>query len=350
MLYGLRREILLFWEQQYLDFKLPAIIEALPTLLENIVYGDKPSEVPITKPIFIVGCHRSGTTILYDTLAQHPDVAYFTNASSYLPKSPICANWIASAMLGETKIERFVKDGIKVSCNSPNEGTRLWEHHTVEGDSYCLDETYHNLEMEYYLKSTIQKHLRYFKVARFINKNPDNSVRIRYLYKLFPDAYFIHIIRDARAVCHSLLKFRQAAADFFGPEHRFASNGVKSKAWLEIKQLWDSDPTTAIGLLWRDIIETLEFDRQFIPPEQYLEIRYEDFVSEPILHLKNLIQFCQLSWDERIEKIFLDSSKNISMGNRNAAWKEFIDPKDLEKLKNIVELKMGQYGYNLNCF
>ena len=348
MLHNLRREILLFWEQQYLEFQLPTFVEALPTLVENIFYRDEPRNLPIIKPIFIVGCHRSGTTILYDTLAQHPEVSYFTNASSYLPKSPICANWIASAMLGNTKIERFIKDGIQVSYNSPNEGTRLWEHHAIKGDNYCLDENYDNPEMEYYLKLTIQKHLRYFNTERFINKNPDNSVRIRYLNKLFPDAYFIHIIRDARAVFYSLLKFRQAAADFFGSEHRFASSGVKGKAWLDIKQLWDCDPTTAIGLLWRDVIETLEFDRQFISPDRYLEIRYEDFVSDPISHLKYLIQFCQLSWNKEVETIFLRSSDSISMGDRNNVWNKFIDSQDIKKFMEIVEDKMKQYGYDHN--
>jgi hypothetical protein len=346
---NLRREILLFWEKKYLGFQLPKLLETPPILLENIIYLSKTKNVPITKPVFIVGCHRSGTTILYDTLAQHPDIAYFTNASAYLPKSPIFANWIASMMLGETTVERFSKDGIQVSYNSPNEGTRLWEYHTSEVESYYLDETYSNSEFEHYLKSTIQKHLKYFNASRFINKNPDNSVRIRYLNKLFPDAYFIHIVRDARAVCQSLLKFRQTASDFFGPEHRFATSGVKGKTWIEIKQLWDCDPFTAIGLLWRDIVETLEFDRHFISPEQYLEIRYEDFVNEPLLYLKKMIQFCQLPWNEDVERIFLCSSNKISMDNRNNVWKYHINPKDIEKFMEIAGPKMSQYGYDLDC-
>jgi hypothetical protein len=110
---------------------VPGFIENLSIYFEQIIYENKSRQIPITKPIFIVGCHRSGTTILYETPAQHPDLAFFTNASSYSPKSPICANWVAKVMLGGAKIEQFFEDGMQVSCNSPVEGTRLWECYSI---------------------------------------------------------------------------------------------------------------------------------------------------------------------------------------------------------------------------
>jgi omega-hydroxy-beta-dihydromenaquinone-9 sulfotransferase len=292
------------------------------------------------------GCHRSGTTILYETIAQHPDLAHFTNASSLVPQTPILTNQLLR-LFGDllNPIERFVEDGLKISYNTPSEGIRIWELcGTINGD-YCLDEAYDNPEMAAYLKQTIQTHLKYFGKQRFLNKNPDNSTRIRYLNKLFPDAYFIHIVRDGRAVCHSLLKFRQAASEFFGPEHRHATSGVKVKAWGEIAEYWHSDPVRSAGVLWQAVIETLAHDRQFIAPDRYLEIRYEDFVAQPMGYLQKISQFCELRWDDEIQTILEQATHPISLSGRNEAWKNSLKTEDCDRLMDIIGEKMREYGY-----
>lgn len=345
MLDQLRRQVMLHWERHYLDYKLPKIFEITPNIAEATIFAQGLEEITIQQPIFIVGCHRSGTTILYDTLAQHPDLAYFTNASALLPKTPIFSNWFSKNIIGDATVERFVQDGLDVSPGSPSEGIRIWELYADSQDSHYLDETYNNDQMEAYLKKTIKKHLKYFQATRFINKNPDNSTRIRYLNKLFPDAYFIHIIRDGRAVCHSLLKFRKAAADFFGADHRHATSGVKGGKWLEIKKLWDSDPIQSIGLLWLDVMETLERDRELISSHRYLEVRYEDFVAEPFSYLQKLIQFSDLSWDPAIAARFQGAVHQINLGSRNDAWKQHLTPQEIEKLMAMIGPKMQQYGY-----
>lgn len=347
MLDKLRRQFLLHWERNYLDYQLPMVLEITPNLLETTVFEKGIVAIEIEKPIFIVGCHRSGTTILYDTLAKHPDLTYFTNASALLPKTPIFSNWFAKGLIGDAKIERFVQDGLDVCPSSPSEGIRIWELYADSLASHYWDENYENTEMELYLKKTIKKHLKYFEASRFINKNPDNSTRIRYLNKLFPDAYFIHIIRDGRAVCQSLLKFRKAAADFFGVDHRHATSGVKGEKWHEIKQLWDSNPIQSIGLLWLDVMETLERDQEFISSDRYLEIRYEDFVAEPFSYLQRLIQFCGLSWNQEVENQFQVAASQINLGSRNNVWKEKLTSQDIETLMAIIGTKMLKYGYSI---
>ncbi len=50
-----------------------------------------------------------------------------------------------------------------------------------------------------YLHTVLQNNLWIFNKPRFVNKCPGNSVRIEFLQEIFPDAIFIHIIRDGRA-------------------------------------------------------------------------------------------------------------------------------------------------------
>jgi omega-hydroxy-beta-dihydromenaquinone-9 sulfotransferase len=342
----IRQKLMVWAEKQYLDFHLPPLLEYPGMKIESWLYDRQAQSTSINKPVFIVGCHRSGTTILYETLAQHSDLAYFTNASSFMPHIPILANQMFR-LLGEMKnpVERFVQDGLNISPHTPSEGIRIWELHGLASGNYCLNETHDNPELKSYLKLTIQKHLMYSGRSRFINKNPDNSVRIRYLNRLFPDAYFIHIVRDGRAVCHSLLKFRKLASEFFGAEHRHATSGVKVKAWDEISKCWHSDPVRSVGLVWRAVMETLEFDRQFIPPERYLEVRYEDFVAQPMEYLQKITQFCDLHWDDEIQSRFQESTAQVGLSGRNEAWKNAFSPEDCDRLMAVIGEKMQAYGY-----
>ncbi len=346
---NLRQKALTNLQRGYLDFKLPPFIDGPANWLERTLYDRSAQSVPIVRPIFIVGCHRSGTTVLYETLAQHPELVYLTNASSFTPRTPILSNRLFSMIkTGENQgVERFAKDGLKITYDTPSEGIRIWELYAPDGGDYCLDEHYSNPEMEHYLKVTIQKHLKYLNGSRFINKNPDNSVRIRYLNKLFPDAYFVHILRDGRAVCNSLLKFRQAATEFFGAEHRHATGGVKVKAWAEIERYWRSDPLYSAGLIWKEVIETLERDRTYIAPERYLEVRYEDFVGDPMTYLRRISEFCQLSWNGPVESKFRSETTRLQLGERNEAWRKRLGPEELQRLLAVIGPKMREYGYEV---
>lgn len=344
---NLRQQALINMQRNYLDFELPKIVDTPLRWTEQALFDSTSKGVPIVKPIFIVGCHRSGTTILYETLAKHPDLVCWTNASAFAPHMPILANRIFSTVKDsdDKGVERFIKDGLNIAYYTPSEGIRIWELFSPDKGDYCLDETTDNPKMEEYIKLMIRKHLKHMGGSRFLNKNPDNSVRIRYLNKLFPDALFIHILRDGRAVCNSLMKFRQAATEFFGPEHRHATSGVKVKAWGDIQRYWREDPLYATGLVWKEVIETLERDSKYIEPARYLELRYEDFVVNPAEYLRKLIDFCQLRWDAEVEQVFNQETSKLSLGGRNDAWKKKLEPAQVERLLEVIGPKMRQYGY-----
>ncbi|MBC8123130.1 MAG: sulfotransferase [Gemmatimonadaceae bacterium] len=344
--YTLKKKVMAELQKSYVTMHLPAPVEAPLIAIEEVFFGGGLDNIAIKQPIFIVGCHRSGTTVLYEALAKHPDLVFLTNASAFLPRIPILSNVVGSMFaLEEVAEERFLKDGIAFTHATPSEGIRIWELHAPEGGDYCLDETHSNPKMERYLDLTIKKHLKHFKGKRFLNKNPDNSVRMRYLNKLFPDAYFINIVRDGRAVCSSLMKVREIAAEFFGPEHRHATSGVKVKAWSDIEETWRTDPVVSIGMLWREIVETVERDSKFITPDRYLEFRYEDFVAAPMDYLEKMSRFSQLRWDKDTERAFTQEAGKLNMGGRNDAWKKRLKDNDLERLMEIIGPKMREYGY-----
>src|SRR3990170_696119 len=132
--------------------------------------------VPIrhSKPIFIIGCPRSGTSLLFRTFIRSP-------------------------VLGSLG----------------REGNSVWEHYHQASKkgwaSHALDER----DITGQERRFVYQHL--YRVAggrRFVEKTPRNCFRIPYLLGLFPDAYIIYLKRDGRDTVNSLMR------EWRSPRHR----------------------------------------------------------------------------------------------------------------------------------
>jgi hypothetical protein len=93
------------------------------------------------------------------------------------------------------------------------------------------------------------------------DKTPNSLRQIQVLNRLWPRAKFVHLIRDGRDVCLSVLNWKRKAA-------RLA----------ELFPTWEEDPVTTAALCWeRDVGQGREQGR-LLGPEFYYEIRYESLV------------------------------------------------------------------------
>lgn len=348
--YGLRQRLMLELQRSYITLTLPPIVEMPLTFWETMVYERDLEQISIDRPIFIIGCHRSGTTALYDLLAHHPDVAYFTNASALLPKASILSHVLGQMMgLDDIVQERFFEDGVGYAYDSPSEGIRVWELYTADRATHCLDETHGDEQMESYLKRMIRKHLKFQGRTRFLNKNPDHSVRTRYLHNLFPDARFLHIVRDARAVVASLIRAKQRCIEFFGPDHPHSQHGTMVEDWSQIKHIWEQeDAVVGAGMLWKAVVETVRRDAQVLPADQFLEIHYEDLVQAPQDYVARILDFCQLRQDEEVERALhadLDAMKGRGR-KQSKDWKTRFSDSELERLMAVVGPTMRTFAYS----
>src|SRR5262249_37187128 len=106
------------------------------------------------------------------------------------------------------------------------------------------------------------------------DKTPNYVRQIPVLHRLWPRAKFVHLIRDGRDVCLSLLDWKRKAA-------RMA----------ELFPTWEEDPVTTAALCWeRDVGQGREQGR-LLGPEFYYEIRYESLVTRPAEEVQGLCSF-----------------------------------------------------------
>ncbi len=217
---------------------------------------------PIVKPIFVCGLARSGTTILLEIIASHPQVA--THQYRDFPFLFIPYWWRqtldrSAPPPGEAQ-ERAHGDRLMVTPQSPEAFEEvLWmaffRHLHDPRSSSVLDAATSNPRFERFYRDHIRKLLLISQRQRYASKENYNFTRMEYLLRLFPDARFVLPVRRPREQIASLMKqhriFNEAARKYprsvahldrvghfeFGA-HRVCINPADSRAIDSIESLW----------------------------------------------------------------------------------------------------------------
>jgi len=283
-------------------------------------------KVLVQKPIFIIGSGRSGTTLLYRLLCGHPDIAWFSGITDILPRFPQLSI-----------LSRFLKGKIKRLFGPSPEAINIYKFCGIDDSSLrskgtSLTERDVNKYSELMLYKTVAQHLKWMGKSRFISKNTTNSMRIRYLKHIFPDALFVHIIRNGYAVVNSLLNV---------------------KWWSDLELWWLSktpkqreekggNPAELCARHWKRQVEEIMQNKEYIPPNQYLECRYEEVVDKPLSSLKRILEFCQLRWSDDFEKhIKSNPISNLSLDK----WKDELDETSKKIIKKVAGDLIDYIGY-----
>lgn len=269
----------------------------------------------VRAPIFIVGCPRSGTSVFYEKLACHPDLAWISTATKRAPASPLL-----------TRLLMLVRKDMR-----PTEAKGVWDRF-CRGDDHALGRGDATPRARRYFQRVMRTHLAIFRKSRFLSKCPRNTVRIEFLDALFPDAFFIHIVRDGRAVAWSILRSRQ--------KEQGAYWGAKPPGWRAVLGL---PLLEAAALQWKLITEHALAAAATLPPERYIELRYEDFTARPAEVLRETAARCGLAWPDPAALEALVSN----VENRNFKWREALQPPEVERLHALIGPLLTRLGYAL---
>jgi hypothetical protein len=259
----------------------------------------------VDRPIFIVSPPRCGTSLLYRCIGDHPDVGYFNRANKKLPNHPGLAHFL-------TKV-RFYKD-------TKRESRALWNRFvTGRGDELSVEDA--TDEMRAWYSRLIIRVLELRKATRFVAKLPAFSLRVPWLDALFPDALFVWILRDWRAVVSSTAIKGQN--DFGG-----ATFGVKPEGWrdvegqsLEMRAAWQ----------YREVINILEREAD-ARRGRFISLWYEDLCSDPVTAMRQVAECADLRWSQETEDAIPRDVRPPSM-----KWKQHLT-------RNVIDEILGAFG------
>jgi hypothetical protein len=222
----------------------------------------------VNKPIFVVGSPRSGTSILTWCLGQHPNLFP-------VPESSWMGDFAVSIAIGH-QIGAARGDRSILSAMDIREGELFAAFGRSINDLILRHRT--DLERKREARSIgLKLEARWLEATstaaapkgRWVDGTPEYSFYICGLRKLFPDALFIHIFRDARAVVRSMLNFHRVAGAQLVPNEEQAY-----RYWL------------------RTVGACIQAEQAYGPREVY-RIRYADLISNPESAVRSLLDFLQ---------------------------------------------------------
>lgn len=300
------------------------------TTMQTLHKRDHDAIRPYSAPIFIVGCGRSGTTVVYESVCRHPELAWISNYTNRWPKAPQLAAISRIAPLLQGPALRFADARL---APRPGEGHRAWDvictAGTARRNGPLMERDVTEVDRRR-AEALVRAHVCFQGARRFVNKNTRNSRRIRYLAELFPDAYFLHVMRDPRAVVASLLKVG------FWPELPLWWAEDKTPRQMEA----DGTPSEAVAAQhWAASVHRILSDKETLDSGRYLEVQYEDFVADPARALAAIFSFANVSP--------YSACRLPAIRSRNDKYRTQLDAGQIRVVESIVSPVAGRIGYAL---
>jgi hypothetical protein len=297
-----------------------------------------------SRPLFIVGAPRSGTSLLYKALCLHPAVGYISNWVRRYPGIPQLAvlNRVARRFPGLQWATWFGSDSNAYVYSSPRswarrafpmpvEGEPLYSRCGIPGQAGHVPPEAAHAQITA-LRSAFASLQRYGGGDCVVSKRIANNSRIGLLHHAFPQARFVEIIRDGRAVAYSL-----ARVDWW-PSSVIWWYGGSPKQWQEE----GGDPWELCARSWVEEVEAVEAGLAALPHESVLRIRYEHLVRALVPTLSELARFAGLPPDARWSQRLGQLERPVA----DEAWRHRLAPTDLATIERVQSPTLRRRGYD----
>lgn len=232
--------------------------------------------------IFIGGMPRSGTTLLRVLLDAHPDIRC-GEETRVIPR-----------LLG------FRQSWLK----APFESRRLQEAGIT---AEVLDSAVGAFILEIIAKHGVP-------APRLCNKDPFTLRSAVYLRYLFPNSKFIFMIRDGRAVVHSIIS------------RKVTISGFDLKDFRQCLKKWNA------------AMSAMHYQCQQLGNSVCLPVHYEELVLQPKLWLQNILRFLDVPWNESVlhHEQLVNKKNGISLSKLERSTDQVIKPINIEALSKWV--------------
>jgi len=286
---------------------------------DRVGIREKSPAIPLAArpPVFIVGCPRSGTTLLRMMLDSHPELA-IPPESHFIPK--VWAVRRRYQQNGSVRVDRIASDIIGTD--------RFREWSLPEKAVWRRLHDLSNPGIADVIEAFFVAYAEREGKSRWGDKTPGNSLDMPVIARLFPTARFVHLIRDGRDVAMSL-------REHLGLGH------------------------TDAALVWATRVRKARKHARGLGSERYLEVRYEELVEDPRRELVSICNFVDLPYrPEMLEyahrlqravpeheqhRIHSNLGKPPTKGLRD--WRHQMTPSDIALFEALAGRELEAFGY-----
>jgi hypothetical protein len=290
--------------------------------LESIMTANRPGVSPRSKaPVFVLGCGRSGTTLLYHMLLSSGNFAVYRTESNVINLLEPRFGDLSRARNKRRLLDAWYK-------------TRLYTLSELEKgplEARVMAECKNGGD---FLRIIMEQMASRQGVERWADTTPEHLLHLHRIKETIPNALIVHIIRDGRDVALSTEK-----------------QGY-------IRRLpWDKTPSVMVaGIYWEWMVNKGRRDGRDLG-DDYTEVRFEELVERPRETLARLGSFIDHDLDyDRIQRVGIGSvsAPNTSFQDGSSEafhpagrWKNGYPQENLEMFEGLVGGTLEELGYEL---
>lgn len=274
---------------------LAGAVNTILGALQRLFYGRRIARTEIREhPIFVLGHWRSGTTLLHELLALDPRHAAPSTYACFAPNHFLLTWQLFRPILSLLMPARRPTDDMPVGWDLPQEDefalcnmgipspylTMMFPNRPPQYPEYLTLDRVPPPDRERW-KCALLWFLRCLTLhrdRRFVLKSPPHMGRIRILLEMFPDARFVHIVRDPYVVFASTLHHWKRL---------FRDQGLQRPHFEGLEEL--------VLETGDRMFEAFERDRPLLGRGRFCEVRYEDLVADMPGQMRRIYETLELS-------------------------------------------------------
>ncbi|MBO3747080.1 sulfotransferase [Streptosporangiaceae bacterium NEAU-GS5] len=275
------------------------------------------------RPVFVIGCPRSGTTMLQLMLHSHPRMAVPPETRFLVPA------YYRRRSYGDLrvpdnrrKLAEWITTGRDTKFKELGLNREAYVHAAVNGPG----------SLGSVIGQVFRCYADRFDKPRWGDKRPSYYKHVDMLLRMFPDAQFVHLIRDGRDCVASL----------------------KEMPWYHL------DSFHAVTN-WAEAIDFGRRNRERLPDDAFYELRYEDLTAEPELELKKLCGFLGEEYDPAmceprhvaqvavpVHKVWHRNTHGEVTTTRAGSWATRLEPWEVALCEDVLGERLVANGYDLS--
>jgi hypothetical protein len=290
-----------------------SVINTILAALQSMLFAHRIRRTVIEQPpVFIIGHWRSGTTYLHELLVLDERFAFPTTYECFAPSHFLVSSWFVTRFMKFLLPSKRPMDNMATGWHLPQEdefalcNLGLGSPYKTMGFPNLPPQDVEYLELKPLPAAARERWKRGMhrflqsvacrKPGPIVLKSPPHTARVRTLLELFPDARFVHIVRDPVSVFMSTVRLWRSLYQVQG---------------LQVDD--GHDLTEYVLATFQQMYRSFEEDRPLLRATHYYEVRYEDLIADPLSQMRALYEQLHLGDFQSVRpqlEAFLESKKN----------------------------------------
>ena len=272
-----------------------ALLNSKLAFIQSLLMGRRVRETELKDdPIFILGHWRAGTTLLHELLVLDERHTYPNTYECFAPNHFLLSGRFLPPLLRFLLPDRRPMDNMAAGWGRPQEDefalcnmgipspylTSVFPNRAPQYPEYLTLDRVNAQDLQRW-KDGLLWLLKCLAVRsgnkRIVLKSPPHTCRIRVLLEMFPNARFVHIVRDPVVVFASTVNLWKRL---------YRDQGLQMPNYADLDE--------RVFQAFSEMYEVFERDRHLIPANRYFEVRYEDLTKDILGQMRQLYDRLEL--------------------------------------------------------